>query len=213
MARRLCLIPALLLIGSCSSPPKPPTVDESQRRPANAKAAVDLQVCKSELHNTRLVVTETTRLAETASATATRLALLQQVTRPPPPPPPSDRSNTVHTVHFAFGSTEIKVPDSIAGALIEQARSAALITLRGRTDGEVEVPAESRVARERAAAVRSWLVQAGVDPARIRTTWQPVGDHIASNGTADGRALNRRVEIEFYRSAPQVATLRPSPTL
>ena len=212
MTRHLCLIPALFLLGSCGSPPKPPTVNESQKRPANAKAAVDLQVCKSELHNSRIVVTETARLAETASATATRLALLQQ-TPPPAPPSPPHMSNIVHTVHFAFGSTEVKVPDLAAGALIEQARQAALITLRGRTDGEVEVPAESRVARERAASVRAWLVQAGIDPTRIRTTWQPVGDHMASNGTAGGRALNRRVEIELYRSPPQVASLRPLPTM
>ena len=29
------LIPWLLLLGSCGSPPKPPTVDESQKRPVN----------------------------------------------------------------------------------------------------------------------------------------------------------------------------------
>jgi outer membrane protein OmpA-like peptidoglycan-associated protein len=213
MARRLFLMPALFLVGSCGSPPKAPTVDESQKRPVNAKAAVDLQACRSELHNTRIVVTETTRLAESASATATRLALLQQTPAPPSPPAQPDMSNVVHTVHFAFGSVEVNVPDAMANALISQARSAVLITLRGRTDGEVEMPAESRVARGRAAAVRTWLVQSGVDPARIRTTWQPVGDHIANNGTVDGRRLNRRVEIELYRSAPQVAALQPSPAL
>jgi outer membrane protein OmpA-like peptidoglycan-associated protein len=212
MARHAYLISALLLLGSCGSPPKPPTVDASQKRPANAQAAVDLQVCKSELHNSRIVVSETTRLAESASATATRLALLQQTT-PPVSTAPPDMSNTVHTIHFAFGSTEVKVPEPAANALIAQARSAAFIPVRGRTDGEVELPAESRVARERAAAVRSWLVQSGVDPARIRTTWQPVGDHIASNATADGRALNRRVEIELYRSVPHVAMVSSPPAL
>jgi hypothetical protein len=34
-----------LLLGACSSPPRPPTVDESLRRPANAQTAVELQVC------------------------------------------------------------------------------------------------------------------------------------------------------------------------
>ena len=206
MTRHLCLIPALLLFGSCGSPPKPPTVDESQKRPANAKAAVDLQVCKSELHNTRIVVHETTRLAENASATATRLALLHQTPAPSPTPAP-DMSNIIHTVHFAFGSVEVKVPASIAAPLIEEAKGAMLVALRGRTDGEVEIPAESRIARERAAAVRAWLVQSGVDPSRIRTSWQPIGDPMASNETPDGRALNRRVEIELYRSAPKLAAL------
>jgi len=209
MPRLLWFAPALLLASSCASPPKPPTVDPAQKRPANAAEALDLQVCRSELHNTRIVVTETTRLAETASATATRLALLQ--TTPASKPIPPDMSNVIHSVHFAFGSVEVKVSEPGASRLIEEARSAALIALRGRTDGEVEVPAESRVARQRAAAVRDWLVQAGVDPARIRTTWQPIGDHVASNLSADGRAMNRRVEIELYRSAPQLVAMTAAP--
>jgi len=35
------LIPLLLVLGSCGSPPKPPTVDESFKRPANSAMAVD----------------------------------------------------------------------------------------------------------------------------------------------------------------------------
>jgi outer membrane protein OmpA-like peptidoglycan-associated protein len=211
MPRLLWFTPALVLASSCGSPPKPPTVDPAQKRPANATEALDLQACRSELHNTRIVVSETTRLAETASATATRLALLQQT--PPVKPTPPDMSNVIHTVHFAFGSVEVKVPEPSASRLVEEARGAALIALRGRTDGEVEAPAESRVARQRAAAVRDWLIQAGVDPARIRTTWQPIGDHIASNLSTDGRAMNRRVEIELYRSAPKLAAITPAPSL
>jgi outer membrane protein OmpA-like peptidoglycan-associated protein len=203
---RLQVVPILLLLASCSSPPKPPSVDEAKKRPANVQAAVDLQVCKSELHNTRIVVLETTRLAENASATATRLALLHQTPAPSPTPAPV-MSNIIHTVHFAFGSVEVKVPASIAATLVEEAKGAMLVALRGRTDGEVEIPAESRIARERASAVRTWLVQSGVDPSRIRTSWQPIGDPMASNQTPEGRALNRRVEIELYRSAPKLAAL------
>ena len=57
-------VPWLFALASCSSPPKPPTVDESQRRPVNAQTAVELQVCKNDLHNTRLLATESGRLAE-----------------------------------------------------------------------------------------------------------------------------------------------------
>ena len=39
------LFPLLLVLGSCGSPPKPPTVDETTRRPAYSAIAVDLQVC------------------------------------------------------------------------------------------------------------------------------------------------------------------------
>ncbi len=33
-----------LTLVACSSPPKPPTVDETQKRPANAQMAVELLV-------------------------------------------------------------------------------------------------------------------------------------------------------------------------
>ena len=49
----------------------------------------------------------------------------------------------------------------------------------------------------------------GVDPARIRATYQPVGDHVADNGSDSGRGLNRRVEIELYRALPVGMTGMP----
>src|ERR1035438_336147 len=72
------LIPLLLTLGSCSSPPKPPTVDESHKRPANATLAVNLQVCEGELQNTRIAARESARESETEKATAIGLALQQK---------------------------------------------------------------------------------------------------------------------------------------
>ena len=201
------LVPWLLLLASCSSPPKPPTVDESQRRPVNAQTAVELQVCKNDLHNTRLLATESGRLAESTAATLANLAARQQILAAMqmstgPQPQGQVQSNSVFTVRFDFGSTHVVVPADIAAALIADAKSAPLVLLRGRTDGATDTAAESRIARDRAVAVRDYLVAAGVDPARIRATYQPAGDHVADNGSATGRDLNRRVEIELYRALP-----------
>ena len=71
-----------------------------------------------------------------------------------------------------------------------------------RTDGTADSSAESRIAQARANAVRDYLVASGVDPTRIRTTHQPSGDHLADNRNPQGRSLNRRVEIEVYRTLP-----------
>ena len=209
---RLALLctPLLIVVASCSSPPKPPTVDETQRRPANTAVGVELQACKGELQNTRILANESMRFAESAGATAARLSAQQQSlfakTIAPAP-----TANSIYTVTFAFGSTQVSLPGSEASALVEQARAAALVVLRGRTDGTSELPAESRVARERAAAVCAYLVAAGVEGARIRTTYQPVGDHAADNGAALGRSLNRRVEIELYPSTPRTVPLTATP--
>lgn len=197
------LIPLLLVLGSCGSPPKPPTVDESNKRPANSAMAVDLQVCKSDLQNTRILATESSRLAESAAVTLERVSARQQaiaaLQAATPAVPPT---NSVFTIRFGFGSTRVVVPADTASALVENARSAPLVLLRGRTDGASDSVGESRIARERAAAVRDYLIGAGVDPARIRATYQPAGDHTADNSSPAGQGLNRRVEIEVYRALP-----------
>jgi outer membrane protein OmpA-like peptidoglycan-associated protein len=189
------------LLSACSSTPKPPTVDESRKRPVNDEMAVALQVCQIDLNNTRLHVIESQRQTDLANATLAQLtvrhrllASLHQRT--------DLFANQVHTVRFAHASTLVDIPADAHGALLAQAQTAALVLLRGRTDGQRDTLTESRLARARAEAVRDLLVEGGVEPSRIRTTYQPVGDTVAENHTPHGRALNRRVEIELYRAVP-----------
>ena len=196
----LPLIPVLAALGSCSSPPKPPTVNESAKRPVNSAIAIELQSCKTDLQNTRITAHESSRLAESNAATLQQLAVRQQALAAVVQATPL--ANSVFTVHFDFGSTHVLVPADIAIALVEDARAAPLVLLRGRTDGTADALGESRIARERAAAVRDYLVGAGVDPTRIRATYQPIGDYAADNASPSGRGMNRRVEIEVYRALP-----------
>jgi outer membrane protein OmpA-like peptidoglycan-associated protein len=200
-------MPWLFALASCSSPPKPPTVDESQKRPVNSQMAVELQVCKNDLQNTRLLATESSRIAETTTATLANMAARQQLLAAMQAPAAQQvKANSVFTVRFDFGSTRVAIPPDVTAALVEDAKASPLVLLRGRTDGTTDAPAESRIARERAAAVRDYLVAAGVDPSRIRATYQPAGDHVADNASPGGRNLNRRVEIELYRALPVALT-------
>jgi outer membrane protein OmpA-like peptidoglycan-associated protein len=198
-------LPWLLLVSSCSSPPKPPTVDESRRRPVNTAMAVELQECRSDLENTRILAAESVRSAEASSHAVDRMVQQQQLLVRGIEANAAVQRNLLVPVLFAFGSTQVNVPDADATRIVDEARGAPLVVLRGRTDGTTESPAESAIARQRAAAVEAWLVQSGIDRARVRTTWQPVGDHAADNSTPGGRTLNRRVEIEIYRAAPVIA--------
>lgn len=190
---------SLALLGACSSPPKPPIVDESQKRPANAQIAVELQVCKNELQNTRIQANESSRLAETTSATLAHMAARQQLMASIQE---KVQANSVHIVHFGFNSTLVSIPTEDASTMVEEAKAAPLVVLRGRTDGTSDSSAESRIAQARANAVRDYLIAAGVDAARIRTTHQPSGDHRSDKSSQRGRNLNRRVEIEVYRVSP-----------
>ena len=197
----------LLMLASCASPPKPPTVNESLKRPVNSQTAVELQVCKNDLQNTRLLATESGRLAETTTAALANMAARQQILATMKATAGQQaQANRFFTVRFDFGSTRVVIPADSAAALIEDAKAVPLVLLRGRTDGTSDALGESRIARERAAAVRDYLVAAGVDPSRIRATYQPVGDYMADNDSAGGRSLNRRVEIELYRALPVALT-------
>lgn len=211
MHATILLTPVMLtltLLASCSSPPKPPTADESRKRPVNTAMAVELQVCKNDLHNTRLLATESGRMAEASAAALASisahqqaLAALQRTEQPP------HQANSVYTILFAYGSSRVELPPDGTPELVDEARRAPLVVLRGRTDGDIDTHSEARIAKERAAAVKDYLVAAGVDPSRIRPTYQPVGDHLVGNTSAGSRALNRRVEVEVYRVLPLTKAL------
>lgn len=193
----------LTMLASCSSPPKPPAVDDTHRRPVNSSTGIELQVCKHDLQNTRLLAAESARHVDATAATLASIAARQQAlfNLQPRERAPA-QGNAVFTVRFDFGSTRVDIAADAAQALIAEARSAPLVMLRGRTDGTAPTLAESRIARERANAVSAFLIAAGIDRSRIRATYQPTGDHVADNDSSDGQTLNRRVEIEIYRAAP-----------
>ncbi len=198
------------LMSACAAPPQPPTVDGAARRPANSSEAVDLQRCRHDLHAARHVADDMTdRIGQATTALASLAAHRAALDRHTAPAELTE-ANTVFLLGFEHGSTRVDLGSRSASDLLSQARTAALVLLRGRTDGSSSSPApaaDARIARDRAVAVQRWLIEQGVAPARIRMTYQPVGDHVADNDSPQGRALNRRVEIELYRAMPEVLPL------
>lgn len=199
----------LALLASCSSPPVPPAVDETGRRPANTGMAVDLQVCKGDLQDAQLTAARCQRQAAAGAAIASVEARQQVLAAWAARPAPT--GNSVYSVQFEFASAVADIPAGLGRAIVQEARTAPLVVLRGRTDGERDSAANSRIAKERALAVRDFLVAAGVDPSRVRATYQAAGDPVADNGSPCGRALNRRVEIEVYRALPVAASVGIEP--
>jgi outer membrane protein OmpA-like peptidoglycan-associated protein len=80
--------------------------------------------------------------------------------------------------------------------LIKAARSAKSVWIRARTDAQVSDPLEARIALDRSLHARSFLITHGVAAQKIRTWYRSSGDFIAEDVSAEGRALNRRVDIE-----------------
>lgn len=69
------------------------------------------------------------------------------------------------------------------------------VKILGFTDNTGSFAVNQRLSGERADAVLSYLVNSGVSPTRLSAQGIPMADYVASNETAEGRALNRRVEI------------------
>lgn len=69
------------------------------------------------------------------------------------------------------------------------------VQIYGFTDDTGTLAVNQRVATGRADAVRTYLLNSGVSSNRLFAEGLPMQDYIASNGTAEGRAQNRRVEI------------------
>jgi chemotaxis protein MotB len=111
---------------------------------------------------------------------------------------------------FASGRADLE-PDALAtlakiGSLVNAVRGA--ITVSGHTDN---VPIRNGTYRSnwdlsaaRAASVAHQLLAAGVDPARLMVSGHADTQPRVPNDSAANRALNRRVDITFFR-----ATHRP----
>ena len=205
-----CVGIGALLLTSCSTPPKPPSVDESTKRPVNARAAVDLKACQGDLSRATILVSEMARAG--VVATALNKAVPQPgaaVASVPASQAADTAGNLVAVVPFGMGSAAWSVEQADAAALVRRAKDAAVIMIRGRTDATGDSLQETALARRRAEAAAEFLQQAGVSKDKLRLTWQGAGDPLAGLRPAD-RSQSRRVEIEFYAAAPMLVSLRSS---
>ena len=117
-----------------------------------------------------------------------------EVSRPPVKPSPK----TV-MITFASGAAMLtpaarKTLDAVA----PEARTAESIEIRGRTDELGGAQLNEVLARSRALAVRDYLHQQKLqEHTLIRVSFKGLCCYLAGNDTEEGRAANRRVEIEF----------------
>ena len=197
------LLPVLLVVAACSSPPKAPVVDDAKKRPVNAGVAVDLQMCRNELASAEIVLTETLNSQQRAAAAA-RAASMSPATQMVA----TSQPNHVFVINFAFGSADFNLSSEQQDKLLTQARNSQFIVIRGRTDASADSLSETRLAQRRSEAAYNFLLKAGKLPINgIRLSWQGAGDHKAVGDQSADRQANRRVEIELYQVKPDVEVL------
>ncbi len=104
-------------------------------------------------------------------------------------------------VLFDFDKAALRpVAEENLGKLAESLRKypGENVLIVGHTDNVGTASYNERLSQERAQSAAAYLRQQGIEPARIMTRGMGEGDPVASNETAEGRQLNRRVELALY---------------
>jgi outer membrane protein OmpA-like peptidoglycan-associated protein len=102
-------------------------------------------------------------------------------------------------VHFDFDKYNIKkiyVPDLDEHVAYLKEHPTSPVTVEGHTDYMGSVQYNQKLSERRASAVRQYLIQQGIAPARIQTVGFGKLKPISDNKSAEGRAVNRRAEFE-----------------
>ena len=122
----------------------------------------------------------------------------------PPPQPVKEvitLSSASGSVNFAVGSARLtKAGREALDQVIEKLRGfdrVKSIVITGHTDSTGSAAANQKLSERRAAAVRDYLISRGVNPALLTAIGAGEDQPIADNSTKEGRAMNRRVEIEI----------------
>lgn len=111
-----------------------------------------------------------------------------------------ERKIVLHSINFSSGQADIlpssyPALDDVATSLRDNPQ--VRMEVRGYADSMGPESYNLKLTQDRAAAVRNYLIEQGVEPSRLRARGYGESEPIASNDTSEGRAMNRRVE--FHR--------------
>jgi OOP family OmpA-OmpF porin len=126
-----------------------------------------------------------------------------QAAPPPPAPPPQpvyEKVTISATALFDFDSDALKddgkaAIQELADSIKAKGGSVVDVDVIGHTDSTGPEEYNEQLSLRRATSVKNYLVEQGIDAGIIDVSGKGESMPIADNGTRDGRAQNRRVEI------------------
>ena len=121
------------------------------------------------------------------------------VVAPPPPAPVSEKVTFAADAFFDFNKSKLK-PEAQAklSDLVDKTKGVNLevIIAVGHTDSVGGDAFNQKLSVARAEAVKAFLTSKGIEKNRVYTEGKGEKQPVADNKTAEGRAKNRRVEVE-----------------
>lgn len=178
--------------------------EETQRALEEAQAArLDSEISAAQAEQSRrlaeaqaLEAQLSRREAELAAAAADSLRMqLQGMTAR------SEARGQVMTISgdaFASGQSQLRAEarENLQKIIdLINANPGASVLIEGHTDSQGSANLNQVLSQRRAEAVRDALIQQGVDGSRLRAVGLGKDRPVADNGSAEGRARNRRVEV------------------
>ncbi len=111
-------------------------------------------------------------------------------------------SIALDNVKFNSGSATLKSSsydelNNLVAILTDQA--AVKLSINGHTDSKGNADANRTLSQKRAAAVMDYLVENGIDAGRLQAQGFGADVPVATNDTSEGRAQNRRTEVEIIK--------------
>jgi OOP family OmpA-OmpF porin len=106
-------------------------------------------------------------------------------------------------IYFPYGSTQ-KLDDAEVEAYLDEVitkikKSGESVKLTGHTDNDGSASFNMKLGEKRAIAIQDYFIKNGLTPQRVIVTSRGEKDPIASNDTEEGRAKNRRTELEILK--------------
>lgn len=175
---------------------------QRQRDQEEVAQAAALELAGAETAQARKLADARAREAELARREAALAAEIaaDDIVDASAPPVRRDGGREIYTLDgaaFASGSATLTA-GAQASLRVLAARlrgGGGRVSIEGHTDAQGADNANLVLSRQRAESVRRALEDAGIPAARLQSTGYGHARPVADNGSADGRARNRRVEV------------------
>lgn len=155
---------------------------------------LSMQACK-----TKKIVAKPTAPVEKPTPAPVEKPAPAPVEEKEAPAPEEKASFNFSNVQFEFNSDVLKTASfEILDQVVSQMKKSpdAVLTIHGNSSTEGSAAHNMSLSVDRANAVKSYLVNAGISGSRLKIKGHGATNPVTSNATEEGRALNRRVEFK-----------------